>query len=225
MADNWYRNEIWTEEIERKFNERLKRSRGSYNKAEYLRIQATTLLYSDKKEIQEAGVILAERVFSDFAKDDKDAASSKIMMMQNLADYYMSVGEFSLAANYYLMIINGSFQQSEYSGNSDVALHYIDAVLKAKLIKQYQYALCVFNDFNPKNLLLPSEFFLAAKVGAFLHYELKNTNEASKFALKALKYTKDTKPKLKSYPDLGVPSASKEEIDLLLQIAEFSKSK
>lgn len=219
-ADDWYRNEIWTDEIEQRFNEQLKRSRGSYNKSQYLRIQAGIFLRSSKKEIQEIGTMLAKRIFSDFAENDKDVAASRIMITQELGDYYMSKGDYSLAASQYLMIANKSLRQSACNGNSDVPLRYIDAVLKGKLTEQYQSALSILKDFSVTNLLFPSDFFLAAKVGAFLHYELRNLNEARKFALEALRYAEDIEPRFKRYPHLGVPCATKEELDLLFEIVE-----
>ena len=43
-TDDWYRNTSWNNHIEADFEGRLKRSRGAYNKAQYLRIQAGYLL-------------------------------------------------------------------------------------------------------------------------------------------------------------------------------------
>src|SRR2546421_136048 len=37
---DWYRNETWTPEVQAAFRERFDRSRGSFHKAQYLRIQA-----------------------------------------------------------------------------------------------------------------------------------------------------------------------------------------
>lgn len=39
-SDGWYRRRSWSDEEERAFYERLKRSRGAFHKAQYLRIQA-----------------------------------------------------------------------------------------------------------------------------------------------------------------------------------------
>lgn len=44
--EDWYRRQTWSEDDQRNFFDRLKRSRGDYNKAQYLRIQALYLLES-----------------------------------------------------------------------------------------------------------------------------------------------------------------------------------
>ncbi|ELP32924.1 tubulin-specific chaperone D, partial [Rhodopirellula baltica] len=61
--DDWYRRTTWTEADSTAFQARLKRSRGTYHKAQYLRIQAHYL--ANAKLAQDA-VELLDQLFADF---------------------------------------------------------------------------------------------------------------------------------------------------------------
>ena len=62
MSDDWYRRKTWTEADQTEFNERLSRSRGQYNKAQYLRIQASYL----EDKYPAASLELMNRIVTDF---------------------------------------------------------------------------------------------------------------------------------------------------------------
>ena len=64
--EDWYRNKTWNNEVEADFEARLKRSRGAFNKAQYLRIQASYLLDISDKKTQLVGVSLMERLIRDY---------------------------------------------------------------------------------------------------------------------------------------------------------------
>jgi hypothetical protein len=68
--DEWFRNKTWNKEINDLFEAKLKRSRGGFHKAQYLRIQASYLLDSVDSELQMIGVVLMERLFKDFPDED-----------------------------------------------------------------------------------------------------------------------------------------------------------
>ncbi|MCO6510375.1 MAG: hypothetical protein J5I65_06245 [Aridibacter famidurans] len=62
MNDDWYRRKTWTETDQEEFFARLKRSRGQFHKAQYLRIQAGYL-----EEVEpSASLELLQRVVSEF---------------------------------------------------------------------------------------------------------------------------------------------------------------
>jgi len=48
-TEEWFRNTTWNKDIDAEFEARLKRSRGSFHKAQYLRIQAGYLLDNPTK--------------------------------------------------------------------------------------------------------------------------------------------------------------------------------
>jgi tetratricopeptide (TPR) repeat protein len=62
-SDDWFRRSTWTEADREDFNARLKRSRGSGNKAQYLRIQALHLAQAGQHE---GAIELLIRMIADF---------------------------------------------------------------------------------------------------------------------------------------------------------------
>lgn len=88
-SDDWFRNKTWDNEIEVDFEARLKRSRGAFNKAQYLRIQASYLLSCTDKYLQKVGIKLMERLISDYPTEN----FSTIFGQEQLGDYYFKEGD------------------------------------------------------------------------------------------------------------------------------------
>jgi len=63
---DWYRRTEWSEVIRKEFFERLKRSRGNHNKAQYLRIQANYLQNSGTPENLRAALELLDLLCFDY---------------------------------------------------------------------------------------------------------------------------------------------------------------
>jgi hypothetical protein len=58
--DDWYRKKTWGPRARKSFFERLNRSRNSYNKAQYARIQALYLQQTGKQELVRAALELLD---------------------------------------------------------------------------------------------------------------------------------------------------------------------
>ena len=65
MADDWFRKTSWTREDREDFFERLSRSR-KYNRAQYLRIQASYLAENGNIELLNAALELLEMLFTQY---------------------------------------------------------------------------------------------------------------------------------------------------------------
>ena len=68
--DDWYRRKTWDNEIATDFEMRLKRFRGAFNKAQYLRIQASYLLGSANEKNQLVGLNLMERLIKELPTEE-----------------------------------------------------------------------------------------------------------------------------------------------------------
>ena len=217
--DDWYRNEKWDNEIEKIFEEKLKRARGVYSKSQYLVIQAECLLSSNEPKFIEIGLSLMNRVFNDFPKDNKDAGFNSVRASQCLANYYSEIGDIEKAKKYYLEVIENPHNRDGNLGNSDIPLLYIDCVLKTNNTDEYEKTLSLFTAFDVQKLDFPSEYYLAWKVASFLNDRLGNKIKAISFAKLALESAKITEPIIKKYPNLGAVNATQEEIEKLIAIS------
>jgi tetratricopeptide (TPR) repeat protein len=63
---DWFRRTTWTSRDEHDFSARLARSRSSFHKAQYTKIQAITLAQIGDKALSEAALRLLQRLFAEF---------------------------------------------------------------------------------------------------------------------------------------------------------------
>ena len=118
--DNWYRGESWDEQTKEQFEQKLKRSRGSYNKAQYLRIKGSNLLKSTMPQKQKAGSELLSRVISEYPNE-----TSQVMFAhEELGDYYSDKKEYTQAELNYRKCVSlyKEFGRSGSSGIGDIKL-------------------------------------------------------------------------------------------------------
>src|SRR3954470_5581164 len=97
----WFRNTTWNEDLENEFEIRLKRSRGPFHKAQYLRIQGGYLLEHPDWAVQLVGIRLMERLISDFPEEK----FSTIFAHEQLGDYYLSSSNFTKAEKYFRVVV------------------------------------------------------------------------------------------------------------------------
>ncbi|WP_067139607.1 hypothetical protein [Oceanivirga salmonicida] len=212
--ENWYRNTIWNEEIEKEFENRLKRSRGNYNKSQYLRIQATYLLSSSNEIFEKKGIELMERVIN-FYSDEFDSITAK----EQLGDFYFSKKDF-VNAEYYFRIVTEYYYTKTRSGTSGLAdLKLCELILltnqKDKFKEAYKMGI---EKFDREYLSFDNEKFYYNNLMANLCYAMNRKNEASKFASIALELSKITRPKFSRHKMLGLVNATEEQIEKLKMI-------
>jgi len=217
--EDWYRNEKWNEDIEKVFEEKLKRARRIYSKGQYIVIQAQCLVRSNNPKLQKIGLELMDRVFNDFPQDNKDTVYNSVRAAEDLGNYYSEIDDLQKATKYYLEVIENPHNAHGNLANSDVPLLYIDCVLKTDNTDEYDKALSLFIAFDIKELSFQSKYCLAGKVGAFLYDRLGNKSEVIGFAKLALESAQITEPMFKKYPNLGVVNATQEEIEKLIAIS------
>jgi len=110
----WFRNNTWDKEIEENFELKLKRSRGDFNKAQYLRIQGSYLLQI--KLYGQIGQNLMKRLFVEFPEE----IFSVIFGHEQLGDYYFQIGEYGNAEIEYKIVIE-YYHNNSRSGTSGLA--------------------------------------------------------------------------------------------------------
>lgn len=215
-ADDWYRNKTWDSIIETNFENRLKRSRGAYHKAQYLRIQASYLLDSSDMKVQLTGVRLMGRLVSDFPTEE----FSVIFGQEQLGDYYLKIGDLVKAEKHFRIVteyyeVNKS--RSNTSAKADLKL--AETILKGnstdklgeayRLCKQYPVTELIFND----------DRFYYAELVAHICDKLNKREEAREFAMKAIEISKIARPQFYRHKTVGLVKTSSQQLRTLEQIA------
>ncbi len=213
--EDWYRNTSWNEEIEEAFENRLKRSRGDFNKSQYLRIQASHLLYSQNEKFQEKGVELMKRVISSYPNE-----SDSVFANEQLGDFYLAKSDFENAEKYFRVVTEFYYtkNRSNTSGLADLKL--CEVILQTKQKEKFEEAYKIFNKFEKTGgrLLLNSDRFYYGNLRANLCYEMKKYDEASEFAKQTLEIAQITEPQFNKHKTVGLVNATEEQIEKLKMI-------
>ena len=216
-TEDWYRNETWNAEIEEAFETRLKRSRGAYHKAQYLRIQGSYLLESENTNIQSAGVMLMQRIINEYPTEE----TSTIFGREQLGDFYFKKFDYKNAVCYYDFVNDCCKKDRKYrNGVSRIAdLKLVDVILKANLQDRFDEAYEICKNYQTKDLHLNSDKYYYLELSALICSKSGQKDEAKKYAKEALGIAKVTDPQFRYHKNVGLVNASNEQLTKLNQIA------
>ncbi len=215
--DDWYRNTSWDNETRELFETKLKRSRGAYHKAQYLRIQASYLL--DSTNFQDIGLQLMERLIQDFPTEDFSTTFGK----EQLGDFYFKKGDYEKAKSYYHQVTD-RYKLRNRSGTSGVAdIKLVNSLLKLNDQDTFEDAYKLLTiDFERTggSLSLNDDRFFYSRVIAELCDRLGKQDEARQYADKALEISKIIEPQFTRHKTVGLVRTDKETLDLLARIKD-----
>lgn len=216
MAE-WFRNAIWDKEIEENFEVKLKRSRGAYNKSQYLRIQASYLLESEK--FGEVGEKLMKRLFAEFPEE----TFSVIFGHEQLGDYYFRRGQFDKAETEYKCVID-YYHKKTRSGTTGLAdIKLADLILMTGQKEKYNYAyFLITEDFEKSkgDISLNDSKYYYCLTRARLASKLGFNADSKEFARIALELSDITEPQFPRHKTVGIVKAKKEDIIELEKIVK-----
>lgn len=215
VNDDWYRNKSWNNEVEADFEARLKRSRGVFNKAQYLRIQASYLLDSSDKETQLVGVSLMERLIKDFPTDE----FSVIFGQEQLGDFYLDKKEYKEAEYFFRVVTNYYQHKKSRSGTSALAdLKLAETILRSNQADKFKEAYQLVIDYPVSELTFNDSKFYYAELRTQLCDAMNKKAEAKEFAKTAIELSKITKPQFSRHKTVGIVKASERQLRKLEQI-------
>ena len=213
--DIWYINKIWNSEIEANFEARLKRSRGSFHKAQYLRIQATCLLDSVEKTTQLIGISLMERLIVEFPTEE----FSTIFGHEQLGDYYLKAGDFDKAEKYFRVVVDYYETKKSRSGTSGKAdLKLAETFLTEGKSEKLQEAYSICMNYPKSQLTFNSDIFYYAELTAHICDKLNKKEEAKELAKSAIEISKITEPQFYRHKTVGLVNATERQLRTLEQI-------
>lgn len=216
-TEEWCRNTNWDSDIESAFEVRLKRSRGAYNKAQYLRIQATYLLESSDMNTQLVGVKLMERLIRDYPTEK----STTIFGHEILGDYYFKAGHYDKAQLHYRLVTEHYITKNTRSGTSGIAdLKLAETILTANWTEKFEEAYNICKNYPLHKLIFNREKFYYTALMAQICERLNKKEEAKEFALAAIEISKITESQFTRHKTVGLVNATDKQLETLEQIAK-----
>jgi hypothetical protein len=215
-TDDWYRHKSWDNTIEAEFEARLKRSRGAYNKAQYLRIQASYLLDSPAKNNQMVGLRLMERLIKDFPTEE----FSTIFGHEQIGDYFFEQGDLDIAEQQFRIVTDYYNKKQSRSGTSGIAdLKLVETILTSNQTNKFEEAYKLCNEHPVGELTMNSDKFFYAALAARLCDKMNKKKEARQYAMTAINLSKIKESQFDRHKTVGLVTATNKQLRILEQIA------
>lgn len=187
-SEDWYRNEEWSEEIESKFFEKLKRAR---RKEQYLRIQASTIA----TRAPDVALSLLDQYFE--LSDDFNHAQAYC----DMAAAYIAKGEIQNAINSYGKALE---RESAFPNlKTDAYILYPLLIVENKITNLYQSANEVLDE-HQERLMFPVDHFRWHAAKAIISAESGNSEQAANHVGQAFDAAKIKKSGFRFHQNLGL---------------------
>ncbi len=216
-SDDWYRNKTWDNEVEAEaeFEARLKRSRGAFNKAQYLRIQGSYLLDSSDKKNQLVGLNLMERLIKDYPKEE----FSVIFGQEQLGDFYFAKKKYKQAEHFFRVVTNYYQDKQSRSGTSALAdLKLAETILRSNQRDKFEEAHKLVIGYPISELTFNDSKFYYAELRTHLCDAMNKKVEAKEFAKTAIELSKITEPQFSRHKTVGLIKVFERQLRTLEQI-------
>jgi tetratricopeptide (TPR) repeat protein len=217
--DDWFRNTDWNDQIESEFEARLKRSRTNYNKAQYLRIQASYLLDSSLTKIQKRGIQFMERLINDFPEE----TFSTIHGHEQLGDFYLKNEDYQKAEKHFRIVTDHYHSNTRSSTTGLADLKLSETILLSnqedKFQEAYELSTSKFDETGGRLMLNDQKFYYATLM-ANLCLRMGKSEEGSEYANSALQLSTITEPQFNRHKTVGIIEADTNTLERLKKIKE-----
>ncbi len=208
--DDWYRKTKWSPKVEKDFFARLERARSTYNKAQYLRIQA----YHLQAQCSPPDYLTALRLLEHLILQFPDPSELGAAYLQK-AKCHEALGQHQDALNSYKCAIQFS-KNDRGVFTTDAPVHFALFVTKNHLKEFYSEALKNFKG-SDVILIVPSVQFNAFSAMALMAADSGKKRKAQNLAKKALALLQQN--------NMYIEPVDEEIKARLIQIAETKPSK
>jgi tetratricopeptide (TPR) repeat protein len=197
MANDWYRKTTWSEADQADFFARLKRSRTTYNKAQYLRIQAYHLEGVGSPKLLKASLALLDKMFAEFP-DKTQLASAYGQKASCLA----KLGEIDQAIAYYQRALKTEREFPNVKTNA--FMQFGRLVVENNLTKLFDEALEELKELDLRGIKFPSDIFQAFGICSIIAAHKGETEKAKEFAKIALEAADKAHSGLRYHSTVGL---------------------
>src|SRR5947208_1540607 len=176
--DDWFRKTTWNEADRAEFFARLRRARGAFHKAQYLRIQARHLQQTGQRESVSAALELLDLLLADYPEPTQ-LASAHLQRGESLC--VLGDRNGGLAAHRDALAAERRFRGVK----TEAYLGFGELVLELERVDLYQEVLSILDEFGGA-AVFPVQQYRAAAVRALVFERLGRIEEAREFAERAI---------------------------------------
>ena len=174
---DWYRRSTWTDRDQEEFNARLQRSRGAFNKAQYLRIQAIHLAEAG---LNAAAIELLDPLLAEFP-ERIELASAHLQRAESLA----TLARPGPAIDEYRAALQAERNFPNVRTNAWLRFGWF--AVENGLSDLYDEVLAAFKEFNDNGgLSFPIEEYRYCAVQAIIAQSQGDHSAARQFAARAI---------------------------------------
>ena len=166
----WYRKTSWSENDKNEFFEKLKRAR-DYNKAQYLLIQAGTLVSTKNPNLLDVAEGLLNKILKEFPNEKGEKSPT----LNSLGNIYKIRENYEEAIKYYKKSLE--FEEVFPYRITNSYLDYSELIVKTKNYEAYNYAEKILEKEIPESLF-PVTKYKGFSILAIINYHKGNLKKA-----------------------------------------------
>jgi len=206
----WFRRATWTLQDQVEFQQRLTRSRSTFHKAQYLRIQALHLAEVGTQPLLEAAIGLLDQLLAQFPEPFEVPMAHK-QRARCLSD----LGRHDEALDAYEAAIVA--QRAHPNVHCGIPVAYAELVVSLRRLDRYARVEVLLDEFPPTpGPQFPAEEYAYAAVRAFLAAARMDRAAARDYASQALAAAAKTEAPFRYHRKLGLVSFA--DPDVLAQL-------
>jgi len=194
-SDEWYRSGGWSEADRDLFEEKLAKAYPA-SRAQYLRLKAVALLDTSDPGRRRAGVLLLERVLSEYPEERIQTTGA----LYALARYYEESGDVERAAEHYRDTLRKEGPNLSHGAELTLA----ELIIRERLDDAYPEADELLDRVREDGPFFRSQEFRYAVARSRLASRRGADDEAAAFALGALDLFDHNRPVSSYHPDVGL---------------------
>ncbi len=194
--DDWYRRATWSAADREAFLARLKRTRSTGNRAQYLLIQAKCLRKTKDEQLVRAALELVELMLRDYPE--------KIFLARaqyERAECLLTLGNVGDALESYRQAL--AVEREFPNVRTGAALRFGWTVVERRLETLYEEALTALEHYGT-SLALANERYVFNAIVALINAAWGHTEQAKRNAQAALRAALETHSGLQYHPEVGL---------------------
>ena len=194
--DDWFRRTTWSSKDREEFFSRLKRSRTSYNKAQYVRIQAHYLASVGTEPLIRDALELLDYLFANYPERSQlsSAHFQRAKCLTDLGDYPLAIDAYRNAFEF----------QRKYPGwQTNAHGHFAELIVTLKRRDLYDEALAILDEFGESDVF-PVDVFKREAARALIAEDRGDQARAADHARRALAAAAATDSGFRYHKRLGL---------------------